>query len=301
MSDVLEVVIVVVTYNSEQVIDACLDSLATATTRLQVEVVVVDNGSADATVDRVTKRDGITLVRSTNIGYSGGINLGVRSASSAGAILILNPDVVLHPGCLDPLVDALEVRGTGIAVPRIVNADGTLGRGLRREPTLSRALGLGATGRPAFAEYVDDPNEYLTSHVVDWAVGAAMLVSRECYDAVGGWDESYFLYSEETDFCLRSRDLGYATRFEPAAAVTHAGGHSGRDVVTHTMQVVNRIRLYRRRHGWLASWAYFCVTILAEISWALRDGAYHLSAIGALLIPSRRPAALGCSDRVMPR
>jgi GT2 family glycosyltransferase len=136
---------------------------------------------------------------------------------------------------------------------------------------------------------------------VDWALGAVLLMSRSCFDAVGGWDESFFLYSEETDLSLRARALGLLTRYEPRSVAVHIGGASGRNNSTHAMQIINRVRLYRRRNGPIASWCYYWLTIASEFSWAMRGHRQSRFAIAALLRPSLRPAELRCSDRVLPR
>jgi GT2 family glycosyltransferase len=199
------------------------------------------------------------------------------------------------------MLETLAQPATGIVSPRVHNADGTLHHSLRREPSLRRTLGLTGTGLPAFAEYVNRSEEYSHAQVVDWAMGAILLVARDCYDAVGGWDESYFLYSEETDFCLRARDLGFLTRYEPRAVAVHIGAGSGQSARTHSMQIINRVRLYRRRHGRVAALAYLLLTALREAVWIRRGGERHRVAISALFLPSRRPAELGCSDHLIPR
>jgi N-acetylglucosaminyl-diphospho-decaprenol L-rhamnosyltransferase len=134
------------------------------------------------------------------------------------------------------------------------------------------------------------------------ALGAALIVSRDCFAAIDGWDASFFLYSEETDFCLRARDHGYLTRFDPAAEVTHIGGQSGQNDATHAMQIINRVRLYRRRHGAVPSFVYYLLTIASEITWAIRPGRTNSRfAVKALLRPSLRPAQLGLSQHLVPR
>jgi N-acetylglucosaminyl-diphospho-decaprenol L-rhamnosyltransferase len=293
--------VIIVTYNSVHVIGDLLDSLPAALDGLICDVVVVDNGSADGTAELVAARGDCRLVRSANVGYAGGINRGVRKAAAADAILILNPDVRLGEKSVPPLLAALRKPDVGIAVPRVQSPFGTLELSLRREPTLLRAAGLARTGLAALSEYVSKPADYAGPRVVDWALGAVLAMSRKCYDCLGGWDESYFLYSEETDLCLRARDIGLATRYEPRSVAVHIGGQSGRDHRTHAMQIVNRVRLYRRRHGRPAAWAYYWLTVASELSWLIRGHRQSWSAIVALLRPSRRPPELGCSDRLMPR
>jgi N-acetylglucosaminyl-diphospho-decaprenol L-rhamnosyltransferase len=300
VADAPDLTVVIVTYNSALVVEQLLDSLPAALGGLRAEVVIIDNGSSDGTPDLLAKRTDSRVVRSTNLGYAAGVNGGVREATGRSPVLVLNPDVVLSPGCVEPLMSALRVPGTGVVAPQVRNSDGSLHHSLRREPSILRSIGLNFTGLPAFSEYLGRDDEYREPHVVDWALGAVLLLSRECFDALGGWDESYFLYSEETDFSLRARDIGYVTRYEPRAVVLHIGGGSGRNEFTHTMLIVNRVRLYRRRHRALASWVYYAVTILSEMSWAARGQKESRRSVKALLHPHSRPPELGAA-RIMPR
>jgi N-acetylglucosaminyl-diphospho-decaprenol L-rhamnosyltransferase len=293
--------IVIVAYNSIDVIGELLDSIPAAASDLTYDLVVVDNGSTDGTAEFLADRDDCRVVHSTNTGYAGGINRGVLAAEPAEAILILNPDVRLEEKSLPPLAAALEDPEVGIAVPQIRSPSGSVERSLRREPTPARALGLNWTGVPFFTEYLTSACEYEMPRMVDWALGAVFLMSRKCFETIGGWDESFFLYSEETDACLRARDLGLLTRYEPRSVVIHIGGGSGRNRRTHAMLIVNRVRLYCRRHGTPGSWFYFGLTVASEISWLLRGQGRSGYALMALLIPSRRPPEIGCSRHLLPR
>jgi N-acetylglucosaminyl-diphospho-decaprenol L-rhamnosyltransferase len=293
--------VIIVTYNSAAVIGQLLESIPAALDGLRFEVVVVDNGSTDDTVALVSAQPGCRLVRSANVGYAAGINRGVREATVAGAILVLNPDTRLAAGSIPPLMHALRDPAVGIVAPQVRSPGGMLALSLRREPTLMRSLGLSRSRFPRLSEYINCPADYIEPLIVDWALGAALLVSRACYDRLGGWDETYFLYSEETDFCLRARDAGFLTRYEPASVIMHIGGESGRDGRTHIMQIVNRIRLYRRRHGYIASWGYFWLTIASQFSWLIRGRRDCGRAIAAILRPSLRPRELNCSHTLMPR
>lgn len=296
----VDVVIVVVAYNSAHVIGTLLDSIPDALDTITAEVVVVDNGSTDATLDVLRERSDCRVLESTNVGYSGGINRGVAAVTSNAPILILNPDTRLLPRTVTHLLDALCEPSTGIVAPKIESPDGILHHSLRREPSLPRAAGVTFTRLAVFSEYVQSPADYEVAHVVDWALGAALLVSRKCWNAVGGWDESYFLYSEETDFCLTARDKGYRTWYEPAAVLVHIGAQSGQSAQTHAMQIINRVRLFRRRNSPALAWAYLALTIVSEFSWGLRGHRQSWFAVHALLRPKLRPAPLRCSDHVMP-
>lgn len=296
-----EVDIIIVTYNSARFIGELLDSIPAAVGNITANVIVVDNGSTDGTVKVLLDREDCHLVQSTNVGYAGGINRGIREGSGADAILILNPDVRLSPGSVAPLLDALRTPGTGIVAPRVLSDHGSLEFSLRREPSLLRALGLGSTKRPAFSEYVQEPAAYEHPHAADWALGAVLMISKHCFDVLRGWDESFFLYSEETDFSLRARDIGLRTWYEPRSVAVHIGGGSGRSGQTHAMRAVNRVRLFRRRHGPAASWCFFWLTVASELSWGLRGHSQARYAAMALVRPSLRPRELNCSARVLPR
>jgi N-acetylglucosaminyl-diphospho-decaprenol L-rhamnosyltransferase len=290
----------VVTHNSVAVVGGLLDSLPAALDGLTADVVVVDNGSTDGTAEFLAVREDCRVACSANVGYAAGINRGVREAMSAEAILILNPDVRLYDKSVTALLAALSDPAVGIVAPQVRSPQGRLELSLRREPTLLRAMGLTRTRLAVFSECVAEPSAYTSPCTVDWALGAVLLMSRKCYDVLGGWDESYFLYSEETDLSLRARDAGLLTRYEPAAVAMHIGGHSGRNSSTHAMQIVNRVRLYRRRHGLLAAWCYYVLAVTNELSRVPRGHRESWSAVIALLWPPRRPAALRCCGRLMP-
>jgi N-acetylglucosaminyl-diphospho-decaprenol L-rhamnosyltransferase len=295
-----DISVVIVTHNSAHVIDDLLDSLGPALGELSAEVIVVDNASSDDTVAVLDKRKDCIVVRAANDGYAAGINRGVAHGVGRGPVLILNPDVRLYAGSIATLAGAL-VEGRGITCPRVLEADGSLHYSLRREPTLPRALGLTFTRIPALSECCNRPDDYLRPHAVDWAMGAVLLVSRECFDSLGGWDASFFLYSEETDFSLRAREAGWVTWYEPSAIAVHIGRQSGVNSSIHSMQIVNRVRLYRRRHGVLTSLMYLVLAVGSEGYRAVLGVEQSRVAVRALLVPSTRPAVLNCSTRLLPR
>jgi N-acetylglucosaminyl-diphospho-decaprenol L-rhamnosyltransferase len=291
---------VVVTYNSAHVIEGLLDSMPGALGGLRATVIVVDNGSTDGTPGLVAARSDCRLIKDTNRGYAAGINVGIRQAGDVPAVLVLNPDVRMGPGSIPPLLAALQIPGTGITAPQIRTCEGGLEYSLRREPTILRGIGLNRTGLAVFSEYVTPGSAYARGRTADWALGAVLMMSRECLASVGEWDESFFLYSEETDYCLQARDLGLATRYVPESVAVHIGGQSGQSNTTHAMQAVNRVRLYRRRHRAPASLVYLAVNALSELSWALRGNSRSWFAVKALLRPRLRPQELGCSQRLLP-
>ncbi len=291
----------VVTYNSADHIVELLDSIPAAMGGLTYSVVVVDNGSSDSTLEILDQRTDCLTVRSTNDGYAAGMNRAVRASEPADAILILNPDATLDPGAVPAMREVLRKPGVGIVAPRVREADGSLSPTLRRGPTMGRVGGLSFTGWPIFTERIEEPSAYESEHEVEWAVGAILLIDNECYERLHGMDESYFLYSEETDFSLRAKDAGWATVYTPAAGAMHVGGGSGESATTHTMKQLNRIRLYRRRRGTLPAYAYYGMTVLSEIRRAVLGHDKSWPTVRALVRPSLRPPALNANDSILPR
>lgn len=296
-----DVSVVIVTYNSADVIEGLLETLPAALGDLRADVVIVDNGSQDSTVAVLERRRDCRLVTQSNRGYAAGLNAGIAAAAGTGPVLLLNPDTRLAAGSVAPLLEQARRPSVGVVAPRVVDSDGSLSFSLRREPSLLRAIGLSATRLPLLAEYLNRPADYDSGRYVDWALGAALLVSRQCLVAVGPWDESYFLYSEETDYCARARERGLRTWYEPRSVVSHIGGASGRSGQTHAMQIINRVRYYARRHDPVKAWLYFAVTVLSELSWIARGSSPARASVRALLIPSSRPAQLGLGRSLLPK
>lgn len=293
--------VVVVTYNSALVINDALDSIADAVNDRRFSVVVVDNSSTDDTVEIVRSRDDCLLVRAANHGYGAGVNRGVNALCGDGPILVANPDVLLSPGSVAELVRELAHPDVGIVVPRLTGPRDELARSLRREPTLARSIGAGNSNHPRLSEIVNEPDAYAATHDIEWATGAVMLVRRTCYEALGGFDETFFMYSEETDFCLRARDRGWRVRYTPRAHAVHIGGASGRNPDLYAMQVLNRIRLHRRRHGWSATAALFGLTVAREAVFAARGEPDSRRALAALTRRSQRPSQLPWSGGLLKR
>jgi N-acetylglucosaminyl-diphospho-decaprenol L-rhamnosyltransferase len=284
--------VVVVTYNSAPVLPGLFASLDLGLEGVDgIEVVVVDNASSDGSADLARRLvPAATVVDAGgNVGYAAAINLGLRSRLHRGAVLVLNPDVRLTPGAAGALLRALDDPTVGIAVPRIEDEDGALQLSLRRAPTVVRALGeavVGGTraGRlPCCGEMVTDRRVYRSDADADWATGAALAIAPRCLDAVGDWDESFFLYSEETDYALRAGDAGLRVRYVAGAVVTHIGGEAHRSPRLWALLVRNRVRLYRKRHGAARAAAFWSAVVLNEVIRSRH--ATHRAAARALLWP----------------
>jgi N-acetylglucosaminyl-diphospho-decaprenol L-rhamnosyltransferase len=243
-----QVAAVIVSYNVRDHLLACVASLRADGVQ---EVVVVDNASADGSVEAVRAADpGVTVLPlDRNLGFAGGVNRGV-AATRAPYVAVLNPDLVVDPGTTKVLLEALE-RDPAVAVvaPRIETPDGALYPSARRFPSVVDAAGH------AFLWFVWPSNRFSRRYKmvdwdhaaaadVDWVAGTYLVARREAWAQVGGFDEGFFMYLEDVDLCWRLWRAGWRVRYEPAARVVHAIGRS-------TDQTPYRMILQHHRSLWL--------------------------------------------------
>ena len=291
-----DVAAVVVTYNSASDIEPLLHDLRVERPSVRrLRVIVVDNASSDGTPELVRAFDDVVLLETgANLGYSAAINRGAALLDPGELLLVLNPDLRIQPGCIARLAAAID-EGVGVVTPKMTSSSGGLQPTLHRQPTVRRALADGLIGarraarlRPQASEHILDEREY--EHQRDdvvWATGAALLITAECHDKVGVWEESYFLYAEEVDFQLRAREAGFAVRYLPDAVVMHRLGDSATSPYLGTILALNRVRCFRRFHRLPTSVGYYLATVLNSVT---RVGQpLHRRALAALLWPPARP------------
>jgi GT2 family glycosyltransferase len=230
-----ELAAVIVNYNAGPELRVALRSIAQEMAGRPWEAVVVDNASTDGSSDYVWEfAPHARVLRNTvNVGFGRGINQGVQ-ATSAPAILIMNPDCRLEPGAVKTMGAELESRERcAIVGPRVLDPDGTEQGSARGDPDMLTGL-FGRTGllrnllpwAPVSRRNVVSSGG--ESATVDWVSGACMLVRRAAFDEVGGFDARYFLYWEDADLCRRLRARGHEIRYVPGAAAVHQVGHSSR-------------------------------------------------------------------------
>lgn len=295
----IDCAVVVVSYNSARHIERLLDSVPVAADGLRIRCIVVDNDSTDETVSILRLRSDITTVQAgQNLGYAGAINLGREMVGRACPLLILNADLVLEKGAIARLYEELDDPTIGVALPMLLEDDGSLYMSLRREPSSGRALGEALLGshlpwRPAWlSETVRDRGAYRERRDVEWGGGAAILVSAACNDAVGDWDDKrFFLYSEETDFAARARRHGYRVRYVPEARVRHEGGGSGQSPALTALMAVNRVRYYEKYHRRPSTSVFRAVVTLHYLLRCADPG--HRVALGAVVRRSGWAGLLG--------
>jgi N-acetylglucosaminyl-diphospho-decaprenol L-rhamnosyltransferase len=290
--------VVVVTFNSAGVIAGLLDSLPTGMSGLDWRLIVVDNGSRDSTLELVCRHPTVAEIVElpVNGGFAAGVNRGLVETDRDRAVLILNPDVRLAARCARRLHAALESdAGAGIVVPRLVDERGQLLWTLRHEPSAPRALaealvGVRLAARLGCGETIRAPGAYSRSTVAEWASGAVLMISRDCLRICGSLEESFFLYSEDTEYQLRARDRGLRTRLAPDALATHIGGDSLTDPELWTLLVLNKVELRRRRSGCARGLAFWISSVVREVRFALTGNRPSARAARALLEPRRAQA-----------
>ncbi len=222
--------IVVIHHHHVGIIERCLESLAALPDRASFELLIVDNTPCDDLALWVSEHlpAARLIANPAPLGYAANVNLGMRTAVSGRYVLMLNPDILCAPGLLDTLTSFMDHQpDAGVAAPRLLNPDGTLQPSCRAFPTpLTLALRFTRLDRffsraRAIRRYLMTDWDHAAPADVDWVTGAAMIFRREALTAVGGLDESYFLYWEDLDLCLRLWRAGWRVCYVPQACATH--------------------------------------------------------------------------------
>lgn len=262
----VDVAVIIVNYRSAALTIEGLRSLQSerANPALAIRAVVVDNDSGDgAILERAIQERGFgswvqLLVAPRNGGFAYGNNRGIELAYSRGApgfVYLLNPDAQILPGAIAALVDFLQAHpAVGIVGSSFENADGSDWPIAFRFPTLIsellQGLQIGPLTRLLKRWEVAQQMDRSRAQSVDWISGASMMIRPTVLESIGGLDENYFLYFEETDFCRRARQAGFETWYVPASRVMHIGG--GVTKVTERTHILKRLPGYwfesRRRY-----------------------------------------------------
>jgi N-acetylglucosaminyl-diphospho-decaprenol L-rhamnosyltransferase len=225
------IAVVVVNYESGPALARCVERLLEQS---PTELVVVDNGSRDGSIDELRHRlpDVSVIDPGANLGYGAGANRGA-AATTAPFLLVCNSDVEVGPGAIGVLAEELATRpGCGLVGPQIRDAGGARYPSARRFPSMVDAAGHALLG--LFAPDNRFTRSYHQAHLaeiagaeeVDWLSGACLLLKRSAFEEVGGFDEAYFMYAEDVDLCWRLARAGWKAAYVPQAEVVHLQGVS---------------------------------------------------------------------------
>jgi GT2 family glycosyltransferase len=272
---IIPVAVVIVNYNTREFLRACL-----ATVRLEApcEVVVVDNASSDGSVEMVQADYpwAVVYANKTNLGYGAAANQAIARCTTK-YVLLLNSDTLLPIGALQALSTYLDRHPRAAIVgPRLVNSDGSLQASCFPFPgTLSWFLDndeLSWLSRhiPVLRNRLLRTWPHTNARVVPWVKGAALVIRRRAFEEMGGFDESFFLYYEETDLCHRLSTAGWQIHFAPVTTIVHAGEASTVQRCTeNTVQLVASSMKFCRQHysrTWSAGLAMIMkITLLARL------------------------------------
>ncbi len=239
------VAISIVNANSRDDLLACLESLR----GVDAEIVVLDNASEDGSVEAVRERfPEVRLIEQRHRAGFGANNNTIIRATTSPYVYLLNPDTTSDDWGLDRMVAHLDANpGVAAVGPRLVHSDGTQQQSAWRFPTPAvAALGLATLGRAGVVQSTGS-----RTREVDWAIAAALLVRREALEEVGLFDEDFFLYSEETDLCLRLRRAGWRIEYFPEVTVVHHQPWAVEGVPERRINEIwrGRHRYWRKHHS----------------------------------------------------
>jgi GT2 family glycosyltransferase len=252
-----DLTITVASWNTRDPLRACLQSLQDLRGELPFEVIVLDNASGDGSPDVVREEfPWVTLIASeTNTGFGAAHNRAMERGSGR-YLLVLNSDAVVAAGTLQGIVEFAERNPKiGVFGPKILNPNGTLQYSCRRFPTIQAALFRNTLLGRLFprnrytADYLMSEWPHDQPRQVDWVSGAAMVVRREVFEQLGGFDEQFFMYCEDVDLCLRARQAGWETWYVPAGGVTHEIGRSTSQIANKAIRMFHHsMWLFYRKH-----------------------------------------------------
>jgi len=257
--DSVKLSIIIVSWNVKKLLHTCLDSIKKQQGKLSLEIIVVDNGSHDGTVEMIKEHfPNIELIpNTTNLGFAAANNQGILK-SRGQYILLLNPDTEIIRDALNKTVDFME-RGARVGVMgcKHLNPDWTLQPSVRRFPTAG-VIALIITkvakimpNASSLYNYLARNFDYKLTQPVDQVAGSFFMIRRQVIDEVGLFDENFFLWFEEVDFCKRTHKAGWEVWYDSGAEIIHHGGKSFDQQLTvnKQKQFFKSAWYYFQKHG----------------------------------------------------
>ena len=263
--------IVIVSWNTKDLLEACLRSVYDYPLDQPFEVWVVDNKSKDDSVAMVRAHfPQVEVIASEeNLGFAGGNNRAIPHCQGE-YVLLLNPDTEVKPGALNELVAFMDNHPeAGAAGSKLLNADGTLQPSCHPVPTLSREFWrmFHLDALIPYGSYNMEKWNLEQPREVDVLMGASMLLRKKVLDEVGLLDEGYFMYSEEVDLCFRLQKAGWRLYWVPQSQVVHYWGQSAKQVLAEMFLQLYRgkLRFFRKHYSGLTVWLYKIVLGMAAL------------------------------------
>ncbi|MGC9318006.1 MAG: glycosyltransferase family 2 protein [Armatimonadota bacterium] len=276
-----ELSVCIVNWNTRDLLEDCLESIREAPDAVSREIIVVDNASGDGSAEMVRARhpEVALIANEENLGYAAANNQAIEQAAGSH-VLLLNPDITVHPGALDALVDVLGRRPeAGAVAPRLILPDGSVQASCRSFPTpdvvLYEALGLSRLfpRSRTFGRYRMTWWDYDEERTVDQPMASALLLRGEALAEVGGMDEGFPMFFNDVDLCKRLWDAGWEVWFAPQASMDHVGGAATSQVRRRMLVESHRsfVRFYEKHYrGRLARWQYVSALMLLGMGYRVR-------------------------------
>lgn len=293
------VTVAVVSWNTRELLTACLDSLCPNVRDGVAGVIVVDNGSSDGSAALVRELfPWAKLIENPeNIGYGRAANQALAGARTPW-LAIANADIQVRADALETLLNSAKAHTeAGVFAPRLVTHDGRTQESLFRYPRVSTSLlacvGAHRLGCRHASSQQRLPSATQSGEVeAEWAMGAFLVVRREAFDAVAGFDPGQWMYAEDLDLSWRMRQAGWTTRYVPSAVVVHVGGVATTQAFgapSGTLQILTAyFQWLRRRRGRLVLIAIFAITIAGAVARTMVYGLISMLRIGPAIAARRR-------------
>jgi GT2 family glycosyltransferase len=278
---VIEISFVVVSWNAKKYLMECLESIEREAIGYRYEIILVDNGSSDGSIDTVNKcfPSVILICNDMNLGFAKANNIGIRKCRGK-YIFLINSDVKVLNGCFSSMIRFMELNPfVGILGPRVLNPDFTKQNSCKYFPTLAneffRAIAMDTIFKSTQLSVIFKPHsspDVITN--VDVLSGCFWLVRKEAFDKVGLFDERFFFYAEDKDLCKRFKELGWQVVYNPEAQVIHYGGASSSNAPIQFYIEMQRANLqywekhYNRRGKYLYSIILFFYHVSRTIGYS---------------------------------
>jgi len=271
----MDLSIIIVNWNTRDILHHCLLSIYAQTEGVEREVIVIDNGSTDGSVEMIKRnfREVILVENAGNRGFAAANNQGIK-ISKGRYVCLVNSDIIVLEYCIQKLMSFIdEYPSIGIVGPRIVNPDGSVRTSCNHFPTISnnlcQALGLSRLFPKStfFSPWTMDSWSHDSTRSVDVVAGSFWMVRRKAIDEVGLLDEDFFIYGEDIDWCKRFHNAGWDVVFYPGAEAIHLGGASSNNAPVRFYLEMQKadLQYWRKHHGKSGELIYWLIILLRQL------------------------------------
>ncbi len=283
----IDLSIIITSYNTREVLTACLESVVKYTKGITYEIIIVDNGSKDGSIERIKelekKYSQLKLIDvKENIGFGKANNLGAKNAQGE-YLLLLNSDTLVFDNAIKESVDAIKkIPQCGVFSCKLLNADKSVQASGGHFPNFGNVFAwqffiddLPFVGQ-TISSFHPQISSYNRNRKMDWVTGAFMIIPKKVFDEVGGFDEKIFMYTEEMELCFRLKKLGYKTIYHVNPSLIHLGGASGGSVLALTSEIKNMIYFWKKhKPSWQLPFIqlfFFCGSLLRLLIFGIIKG-----------------------------